>query len=434
MEYKRAVNYLQESSRFRINPSLKNISRFLEQSNLLLPRYRSIQVLGTNGKTSTALMIGRLLSEKGKTGVYISPHVNHYGERFSVNGKSLSSQEFGQYFGEFLKKYRELINKSNLTEFEILTSFAVWLFDKESVDYAVFEAGLGGRFDATSTVEHALGVLTSVSLEHEKYLGRTISRVIYEKLFPYKDKEIIISSGVRGVNLKKVKTVAKELNTDITVVEREIKTIEVGFEGTKCILTKKGKKHLISLMLTGKEYCYNAGVAVAAVEKLFKDKVEVDSFLERVGLIYIPARFEIFRQKDKTYLVDGSHNPEALRALINTIKIIFKGRKLAVVTGFLKDKKAEEMIRILKKISSNIILVPVKTAGERSTEEKRLKCLEDKLDVKLCSKLEKGVNIATDKSEVVVICGSLYLAGEARAILNKPFQTGDDCIDYFKVK
>ncbi len=438
-KYQNAVSYLGESSRFRINPSLDNINKFFRRSGLFPASYKTIQVVGTNGKTSTSVILASLLLclEKFNIGLYLSPHVVHYGERIAINGKSLSSHDFGLRITSFLDEYESLINECSLTEFEIVTAFAHYLFESECVDVAVLEAGLGGRFDATTALNPEMGVFTSLSYDHTDVLGKTLKKIAFEKISHLKNKTVVLAPSL-GDKLKIVKTVAKEVGVNAIKSEFNIEDVSISEKGTEFSIFNSFTKKIFpaKVSLIGENYAQNVALACEALSSFsgFRNDnfFEMGSLFNILKTIYIPARFEIKRYHGKRVIIDGAHNPQAVSVTLSVFQKLYGNLQPAVVFSFLKDKNGDEMLKIIKNLTGNIWMVPITTGGERSLSMEEIQSFCSRNLIKYAHSIEAGIEEASSNSDVIMVIGSIYLAGEALVFLENSYNSVDDSLHYFR--
>lgn len=394
--YEAAEEILKELGNFRLNLSIENISRFLEQKELY-PEFDLIQVSGTNGKTSTSVFLASLVSSTGKkTGLYLSPHVLHFGERVSISGRSLPPEEFGESFIEFYSKHRKGIQENNLTQFEVLTAFAVWHFNRSGVEFAVFETGLGGRFDAVSALNAPKGVLTGVHFDHMELLGNTIESIAYEKLYPFSGKMVYMLDVALNDEIRKV---ADRLNVHIRVFGSSELESDFDEYGTTILSPFKAR-----LRLVGAKYAENALLSLKVSESL--------GLLPEVSALencVIPARFQVVRGWNSLVVMDGSHNPQAINVFLSTFKKVFKGKRFAVICGFMKDKDYDFMLNLISEAQpEKAFLVDVKSAGDRSAS---LYGYQNEL-FKYEQNLETALSSALSYTDLIAVTGSLYLCGD----------------------
>lgn len=437
-KYQKAVSYLGESSRFRINPSLDNINQFLKRAGLSPASYKTIQVVGTNGKTSTSVILASLLTRLRtfNVGLYLSPHVVHYGERITINGKSLSSGDFGAKIISFLNEYESLIDECSLTEFEIVTAFAHHFFESEGVDVAVLEAGLGGRFDATSALNPSMGVFTSLSYDHTDVLGKTLKKIAFEKISQLKGKTVVLGPHL-GDKFRMVKTVAKESGVNTVKSEYVVENVSVSENGTEFSLFNSSTKKLVpaKVNLIGETYAQNVALACGALSSFLSSRgsayVEVEDLIDILETVYVPARFEIKRHKGKKVVVDGAHNPQAVSVTVSVLRKLYGSMTPAVIFSFLKDKDGDRMLEIIKDLTGNIWFVPITTGGERALNVEEIQNFCQKNLVKYAHSVEAGIKEAIYNSDIILVIGSIYLAGEALVFLENSFNSEHDYLHYF---
>lgn len=396
-EYRVVEKKLNEIGNFRINPGLENISAFLRETKLK-PEFFVVQVSGTNGKTTTSAFLSALFESSGKkTGLFISPHVWHYGERISISGRSLNPAEFANHISEFLSFYSRQIEKFQLTQFEIFTAFAVWLFNRSGVEVGVFETGLGGRFDAVSSLNAEFGVLTGIHYDHTDFLGNTLESIAYEKLHPFSHKKVYILDRFLTPEIKEK---AVELNVMLEVIDTSELKISLNFDGAEIKQPFK-----VKLRLVGNKFAENAYLACSVLKSLehnFNCR-----FLEKV---FVPARFQKVSFKgDELIILEGAHNPQAVSNFLKDLKRVFKNKKFSVICGFLKDKDYDHMLELIRQEKPvKGFLVSIKSAGDRSAElyghVNEVFSFEQSLEVALKK--------ALSYSNLVAVTGSLYLCGD----------------------
>jgi dihydrofolate synthase/folylpolyglutamate synthase len=394
--YEKAVEFLHSAGRLRINPSLENITEFLKEA-AIKKKFPIIQVSGTNGKTSTSVFLSSLLrSVPLKVGLFLSPHVYHYGERIAVNGRSLSKHDFGKLISDFMQKYHLLIEKYELTEFEILTAAALEYFGEKGIDIAVFETGLGGKFDAVSALNADFGILTGIGFDHMDLLGNTLEEIAYQKLYPFRGKDLYVYEGFLQ---DEIVNEAEILGVNLKVVELSSSRVEVSKDGTLL-----GDPYRIKLKLTGYSFASNA---ILSFESLKDKGFSVD--IKALESVQVPARFQKVYSKDGLIILEGSHNPQAVQVFFENFRSIFSDEEYSVICGFMKDKDYETMMNIIKSNKpAAAFLVPIEGAGDRSA---RLYGYADgffSYEISLETALKKALSYAN----IVVVIGSIYLCGD----------------------
>ena len=298
--------------------------------------FESIQVLGTNGKTSTTLMIAAILARHGvRTGTYTSPHLVSWRERIQVDGHELDSERFARAVAH-ASAAAERVNRTldpddHVTQFELVTAAALWEMAERDVEVAVVEAGLGGRYDATSVIEPAVTVLTNVGLEHTRWLGPTITHIAEEKLAVVpQDGTLALGSDLAAPALAVAERVARERHATVLHAPGELPGVPV-------------------LRAAGAFQRRNFALARVAAEAHLRARgVEIreEAVAEAAAHTAIDGRLQVLEGEPVTIL-DGAHNPDAVAALLEALPEVRPPGPLALVLGVLEDKDAASMLAAL---------------------------------------------------------------------------------------
>ncbi len=383
---------------------LDRISTLLQALGNPERSYRVVHVAGTNGKGSTCAMIEAGLRAEGiHTGLYTSPHLIDPTERIQIGGLPVSREEFANAFEVVHETAGKLDLDCHPTYFETLTAMAFWLFREQRVETAVIEVGLGGRLDATNVVHPVLTVITPVDLDHQFFLGNTIESIAAEKAGILKAGVPTIVSRQSPEAMRVIESTAAALGVTITRTEQfEIRDLELdargsSFSGLRC-------------PLAGEHQIDNAVAAVLALKAL---GVKPDGIADA----HWPGRLEHV-SPNPDIILDGAHNPAGARALAKYLHRFYSHRRLWLIFGAMKDKAVEEVAGILFPLAQELILTA--PANIRAMSPEDLQTLASRgetapdVSTALARIQERGHN--EDLSEdVVVITGSLYLVGEARA-------------------
>jgi dihydrofolate synthase/folylpolyglutamate synthase len=298
-------------------------------------RFESIHVLGTNGKSSTTRMIAAILQRHGlRTGAYLSPHLVSYRERVRVDEHDLDAEEFARAIARASwaaeRVNRTLGEDDHVTQFELLTAGALWHMAEREVDVAVIEAGLGGRYDATSVIEAGVTVLTNVGLEHTRWLGPTLTDIAEEKLAALADQAtLVIGPGLAPEALAVAERVA---------VERRAPIVQAAGGEDSPWMEARGpfQRRNFALARTAAEsYLRGHGIPL--------DEHAVE---EAAAATDVPGRLQLLDGRPPT-LLDGAHNPDAVAALVDALPEVLPERPLALVLGVLEDKDAATMLQTL---------------------------------------------------------------------------------------
>jgi dihydrofolate synthase/folylpolyglutamate synthase len=297
--------------------------------------FESIHVLGTNGKSSTTRMAAAILERHGlRTGAYLSPHLISYRERVLIDGRQLDAEAFAAAIERASwaaeRVNRTLAEDDHVTQFELLTAAALWELARREVDVAVVEAGLGGRYDATSVIDARVTVLTNVGLEHTRWLGPTVTDIAEEKLAVLRPRTALVLD--------------EELAAPaLAVAER------VAGERAAWIVRPRPLPASTELLARGDFQRRNFALARAAAEAYLQDvgvPVSDDAVAEAAAHTEAPGRLQVV-SRDPLTVLDGAHNPDAVRALVQSLPELIDDAPLALVLGVLEDKDAAAMLAAL---------------------------------------------------------------------------------------
>ncbi len=314
--------------------------------------FESIHVVGTNGKSSTTRMIAAILSRHGlRVGSYLSPHLIGFNERIRVDDHDITPQQLADAIARALQA-AELVNRSahtddHVTQFELLTAAAYSELAAQGVEVAVIEAGLGGRYDATNVIPSSVQVLTSVGLEHTRWLGPTVEAIAREKLD-------VVQPGATLV-------LGSEMHPDAVAVAREIAA-----ERGARIVQAEADPHT-SVGALGVFQRRNFALARAAAEAfLGESRTDEAAVQAAAAAVRVPGRMQIIDERPLT-LIDGAHNPDGIAALVQSLPaIIERGRgsdsgRVVAVLSILDDKDAAAMLRMLAPLCDAFVLTASKS-------------------------------------------------------------------------
>lgn len=396
-----------------------------------------ILIAGTNGKGSTALMIDSLLRALGlRVGRYASPHLVDVTERISIDGEPISAEAFDALVEEVSPLVElvdaQLLEGVRMTFFEVMTALAYAAFADAPVDVAVVEVGLGGRWDATNIVEAEVAVVCPVDLDHTHLLGGTVAEIAAEKAG-------IIKAGAKAVLAAQQPEAARVLLARCAEVGAEVlrEGVEFGLIGRTPAIggqvlrldTAEGPLGDLFLPLFGAHMAQNAALAVAAVEAFLGGKPlppeVISAGLEQVEA---PARLEIVR-RSPTVVIDTCHNPHGARATIDAVTEAFDFTPLVGVVAMMADKDVDGVLGIFAEAMTSVVCtsigsttraLPAADLGERAAGVFGA----DRVVVVpgMAEAIEEAVRLADEAGpgSGVLVAGSVYAAGEARALLVRP--------------
>ena len=433
--YDDAVKLLTSSGKFRISLGLERMEKIMEFLGNPQDKLNCIHVAGTNGKGSVCAIIASILNEAGiKVGVYSSPHIFKYTERIKLSTltpapspksrgaiKNIPDNIFAQYVFEI----SELADKNNidLTEFEILTAVMFKYFADNDAEVVVLETGLGGRFDATNIIKKNLcSVITHIDYDHTERLGKTLDEIAFEK------------SGIIKSNCPCIVLEGKEAFYD--------KAMEVGAEleivNPYDTLAPLGRGQGEGLSLKGVYQQENLALALAVVERCFP-QIGEDVIEKGLKNVKHPCRFEYI--KDKNLIIDGAHNPNGIKGLMQSLEMYYPNTKRRFIFGCLRNKEYGKMIKEICK-NNYVIASPNESEGVaiRSFDIQNktaglLRHFVPRNDMEIyfyhfshqnsatfeelkavcpapCKELTKDTKIDFNDGHLNIICGSFYMLSE----------------------
>lgn len=394
MNYQSAIAYLEFLQSTNIELGLSRMDAACEALSHPEKTFPSVIVAGTNGKGSTCAFLESLFRHSGlKAGLYTSPHLVSVRERIQINRRMISEPEFAGVAETVINKLRK--SGGRLTYFEFLTAVAFQYFAREKVDIAVLEVGLGGRFDATNVATPAVSVITRVGMDHQKYLGDTIEKIVFEKSGIIKDGVPVVTIDQAPEAMAVIRKVAEEKKAMLYVVS----PVEVRWP----------------LGLLGKHQLENAACAVRAAEIAW-DGIGGDVARALLETRW-PGRLEVISEKPLVIL-DGAHNVDGAEALAGFLKDNYSGRRKIILFGVMADKDVCGMIDALAPVADEWVAsrpdTPRALAAKELTDLIRAR---SQRPVKTREPLSIAVEETTrtmPANAVLIITGSLYTVGEVK--------------------
>ncbi len=407
---------------------LERIRHFLELLDNPQEKIKIIHVVGTSGKGSTAYLTSLLLHACDfKVGFYQSPHILDLQEMFQINNQPISEDKFTSYFFDLLHSIEKAKSGQYgaLSSFEILTSLAFYTFWKESVDYAVVEAGLGGLYDATNTVRNKdkFVILTKIGLDHTDILGSSITSITTHKAGTIQKGNSVVSiwqdKQARMVIDERVKSHEAKLFYLKKLEHYTIRTLDID----KTIFDFRFLDTYIRdihLGLVGEYQAENCSLALATLLLLSKrDRFAPQQDVIRQALhdAHFPGRLEIKKVPGKMVIIDGAHNPQKMASLIKNLKALFPAQNFDFVVAFKKGKDYVEMLQSIVPLANKITITSFHTMNMALVQE-----AEEPLEIRraltelgffsyeIDSNPVEALKIALASSKnPVVITGSFYL-------------------------
>lgn len=411
MSYPDSVRYLYSLGnelKVGVKWGLDNMRALLRELGNPEEGQRFLHVAGTNGKGSTCAMIASILTQAGlRTGLYTSPHLIEPTERIQINGEAVTPEEFAQAF-EVVHAAAGKLEK-HPSYFETVTAMALIIF-RERCDIGVMEVGLGGRLDGTNVIGPELCVITPIGYDHEAYLGNTIESIAAEKAGIIKERVPVV--------------MARQLPQADAVISDRARQLECRIVRTNCArlenvrLTGCGSSFELNGLrfecpLAGKHQVENAAAAILACNELGVSPGALQAGLRKVRW---PGRLE-FISHAPDFVLDGAHNPAAAAALAEYIRAFCAERPVWLVYGAMRDKAIEEIAAQLFPLADRLILTAPNFA--RALRPEAILQIANHPDAMLTHAIGEAIQAAraAPQDAIVFFTGSLFVVGEARALL-----------------
>ena len=426
----------------------------LEQTRELFSRLGAPQnnlkfahIAGTNGKGSVCAMLSAGLTSAGfTTGFYSSPHLVAARERFRINGRAISAEQFADQVDKLMPVVKSMADQGkHVTYFEATTAIAAMAFKDADAKFAVWETGLGGRFDATNIVEPEVCVITSVALEHTKHLGSTIAEIAFEKAGIIKPGVPVFCGNIQDAAKELIEKRAKELDAPCffiptsspspfgTTVDMTAGMPTYGLTDSSSFALRDSGGHADSPTHRLTDSPHHP--PTSNEDELFRDFREENATLAKITLRHLSAKFAFplntaldatrdvkwparYHKVGNKTIVDGAHNPDAIDALASILEIEYPGRRWTIIFAALDDKEIKPIFKKLSAIADNFVF-PTLTSTDRATPPAKIAKILHSIS-QISAEIAPDVATAlrmTEKSSSRLIVGSLYLAGEALAEL-----------------
>jgi dihydrofolate synthase/folylpolyglutamate synthase len=417
-----------------IKLGLRNTARLLSALGDPQKEYPSVQIAGTNGKGSTAVMLDSICRAAGiHTGLFTSPHLIRITERIRVNGEEISASTFAELTNKVKTTAQKLVAGGELetlpTFFEHVTAIALLAFREARVELAILETGLGGRLDSTTAAEAGIVGITQIAMDHEEYLGHTLAEIAAEKAAIIRPGVIAIvapqDDQAREVILRRAEQFGV---TPIISGDRNfpvVATARADGDGL-CVSFKTNLETYedVCLGVRGAHQIENAATAIALAEALRSRGVAISRKAVVAGLeqTHHPGRLEVW-DGEPSILFDGAHNPaaaQALRAYLDD----FVSAPVTMVFGAMKDKALTEMAEILFPAARELILTQTDNPRAATLEQMRAAFPGTDDRVHEARSVAEALDIAqeiTPADGLVCVTGSLYLIGEVQQSVREGF-------------
>ncbi len=437
VNFEEAVQYLLSLGHetLAMKLGLRNTKLLLESLGNPQKEFESVQIAGTNGKGSTAVMLDSICRASGiRTGLYTSPHLISITERIKVDGEEISTSEFAKLATEVRDASESLVRHGKIealpTFFEHVTAISLLAFKNAGVQLAILETGLGGRLDATTVAGARTVAITPIAMDHEEYLGETLTEIAGEKA-------AIIQPGVSAIvgqqPREALEVVLKRCEESSVVPEISQAAVDIESatsDGRYTVRLKSSNdsyKH-VTIGLRGRHQIQNAALAVRIAESLREKGFAVSkaAVVEGIEKATFRGRLEL-HEGSPPILLDGAHNPAGARALRDYLDE-FAPRPITLVFGAMRDKKLDQIAQLLFPIAAQLIVTTPRSP--RAADPEYLRELAANyhvirhvyVELSSSEALKKAKEI-TPRDGLVCVTGSLYLVGEVKAALESNVAT-----------
>ncbi len=416
MNFSQALSYLLSLGHetLTIKLGLANTKALLAALGDPQKEFPAVQIAGTNGKGSTAVMLDSICREAGlRTGLFTSPHLISITERVSIDGEQISEADFARFTASVRKTAEDLVKQSKLetlpTFFEHVTAIALLAFREAKVALAILETGLGGRLDSTTAARAETVAITSIAMDHEEYLGHSLAEIAAEKA-------AIIRPGVTAI-------IAPQTEEVLSVIVRQCAAA-----GVEPRFVEPSRDANISIGLRGGHQIENAATAIALAEALRERGFAIsrEAIIKGVKRAHHPGRLELWAGPPRI-LFDGAHNPAAARALRDYLNE-FVTQPITMIFGAMCDKALSQMASVLFPIVDQLILTELDNPRAASFEMLKLAVPDNfaAASIHRASSTNEALLIAnevTPATGLICVTGSLYLVGAVQKILTDQSQS-----------
>jgi dihydrofolate synthase/folylpolyglutamate synthase len=422
------------------SPTLERVRAVCDLLGGVHRAYPVIHLTGTNGKTSTARMIERLLRELGlRTGRFTSPHLSDVRERIAIDGEPISAERFVEVWTD-VEPYIAMVDERSragggpwLSFFEVFTVMGFAAFADAPVDVAVIEVGMGGRWDATNVADGVVEVITPIARDHERWLGHELVEIAGEKAGIITDGSTVVIGRQTDEVAAVLAAATAEHGARAVVEDRDVAVVEREVAHGGQVLTFQGLGGLyteVFLPLHGAHQAHNAVLALAAVEAFLGGAALDASVVEQAfASVDSPGRLEVVR-RSPTVLVDAAHNVAGVEALVAALDEAFAFTRLVGIVGVLADKDAEAILGGLEPVLAEVVVS--RSSSERAMDVDVLAEVardvfgEDRVHV--AERLDEAIDVAVALAEAsgeprgtgVLVTGSITVVAEVRQLLGRP--------------
>ena len=416
MNYIEAMEFLEETKKYGSQLGLTSIQNLMEELGNVQDEIPLVHIGGTNGKGSVGAMLSQVLTESGyKVGRFCTPDVFAYEDEFQMNGVNIEKDRLAQLFTTVKEACDKLTNqgKPHPTRFEVETAAAFLWFYEEKCDIALLEVGMGGETDATNLIKCPLvSVLTSISMDHIRFLGNSLGEIATVKSGIIKPQVPVVTMEQKSEAFVQIEKKAKEMDAELLVACGDQAQQITQKNGRYAFTWKNQLQELqITLSLCGAFQVENAVCVLNVLQILHKKYPKITKETIQHGLAHTVwhGRMEQLGTKTDFYL-DGAHNEDAVRKLRKTLDEGFADRRIVYIMGVLADKDYEKMIQMMFQPGDHVYTVTPQNPRALDGKELEKQLLEQKIAARYCENVQDAVLYAlrdAQKDDMILAFGSL---------------------------
>ncbi len=345
-EIQALLNELYSLQRLGIKTGLEHTFQLLEACDNPHKNLKLIHIAGTNGKGSTAAFVFNILRTAGyKVGLYTSPHLVKFNERIRIDGHPISDE----YILKFMANYLDKIKRIESTFFETTSAMAFWYFERQKVDIAVIETGLGGRLDSTNVIKPIISIITPISMDHQEVLGHDIRTIAKEKAGIIKQNTPVVSSEQEEDVMVVLNNAAEKMNAKIKFVPSP-SVYSMNIDG----VIFKNDKHEIKISLLGAHQLVNASLAVEGLNTCFNHIPPIDISMGLQNTQW-PGRLQVL-SKNPPVFYDVAHNEQGIEKMLHTVSNLFDQKPMGLL-ALKEDKELASICRTIKKKFDSLFVI-----------------------------------------------------------------------------
>ena len=428
LTYQQTLDYLYRLEIERMDLKLERVAAALHLCDAPHLRFPTVHIAGTNGKGSTAAFLHAMLSAAGyRVGLFTSPHLLDFCERIRLGRRWITPAEV--VYGVAALRSRIEPAHIHLTPFEMMTLLALSTFAQAQIDIAIVEVGLGGRLDATNVLMPLVSVITSIGLDHQAYLGSTLSDIAREKGGIIKPGVPVVIGRIDPASEEVLKQIAHTCHSQTYMLGREFAAEMRGdgalaYHGLSLCLTR------LHLGLRGEFQQRNAAVALAVMELLSPSfPVTETQLCQGLRQVRWPGRLEVVCQRPLVVL-DGAHNPQAIHTLLAELPLLLQGKRVKLLFAAMRDKDWRTMIHLLAPVVDNVVVTRVQQARAEDPAllQEAFAPLHTAQVIGEAQAACRYLMETATGEEAILVAGSLFLVGEVYPLFASTVMRADSSL------